>query len=133
VITGRVTDQPEMIIRVVVRGPAGRDRRVKVVIDTSFDGALTLPLRLITGLKLPWHNQTSVELGDGSPVLSEIYRRTVEGDGRLKRVLVHGAETEPLLGMALLKGHHLDAEIRAGGKIIIERLPRRRERAVRTK
>ena len=80
-IASRDTDQPEMIIRVVARAPAGKQRRLKVVIDTGFDVAIALPLRLITGLELPWYNQTTVELADGSLVLSGLYRATVEWDG----------------------------------------------------
>jgi clan AA aspartic protease len=125
---GRVTDQPEIIVRMLLRGSGGRKRVITTAIDTGFDGFLTLPSRLITALKFTWHHQTFVELADGSVIPSDVYRGTVEWDGRQRRIFVDTAETDPLLGMALLKGHRLDAEIRSGGKVRIERLPRRRDK-----
>lgn len=122
-ITGRVTDQPELIVRLTMRGSKGRKRVITAAIDTGFDGFLTLPFKLIATFKFAWHHQTFVELGDGSVIPSDVYRGTVAWDGRQRPILIDSAETDPLLGMALLKGFRLDAEIRSGGKVKIERLP----------
>ena len=42
-ITGVVTERREAVIRVKVLSPAGQDRDIEAVIDTGFDGWLSLP------------------------------------------------------------------------------------------
>jgi predicted aspartyl protease len=49
-ITGIVTGAREAVISLTVRGPNGQEQEIEAVIDTGFDGSLTLPLALITAL-----------------------------------------------------------------------------------
>ena len=42
-ITGVVTSFHQATIRLIVRGPAGQAQEIEAVIDTGFDGALSLP------------------------------------------------------------------------------------------
>jgi clan AA aspartic protease len=130
-ISGSVTPRPEMVVQVLVHGPAGSRRNFKAVIDPGFDGSLMLPLNVIGRMKLPWRRSSPVELADGSVIVSQLYEATVEWDGPEKRVFVDAAEIDPLLGMELLKGYHLDAEIRTGGTVRLVRLPRKRSRKAR--
>jgi len=57
-ITGVVTPFDEATIRRTVRGPTGREHEIEAVIDTGFDGALSLPLADITALGLPWRRRS---------------------------------------------------------------------------
>jgi hypothetical protein len=54
-----------------------------------------------------------------------VYVGKLEWDGKVRRVLVDEADTDPLVGMGLLRGHELKMQIRARGKVTIKRLPRR--------
>src|SRR5438034_9786153 len=54
VINGRVTGQREAIIRITIEGRRGRKRNVAAVVDTGFNGHLSLPQSLIADLRLPW-------------------------------------------------------------------------------
>jgi len=47
-ITGVVTADREAVVRILMRGPAGQRERIEAVIDTGFDGWLSLPPALIT-------------------------------------------------------------------------------------
>ena len=46
-ITGIVTDRREAVIRLKVRGPTGQDQEIEAIIDTGFDGWLSLPSSII--------------------------------------------------------------------------------------
>src|SRR5204863_4497439 len=76
-ITGSVNSKLEAILRITVRGTNGRRKRISAVIDTGYNGALTLPPELIVELGLPWCDAGSVMLGDGSTCECDIYAGTV--------------------------------------------------------
>jgi len=125
-ITGVVTADREPIIRLMVRGPTGREREIEAAIDPGFDGWLTLPHALIAQLALPWRRRGRAVLADGSQCVFEIYEGTVLWDGRKRRIPVDGADTGPLVGTALLDGCELNVQVRPAGKVTIKRLPGRR-------
>ncbi len=121
-ITGTVTVDREPVIRLTVRGPGGQARRVKAVIDTGFDGWLTLPPSLITWLGLPWRRRGLARLADGSAIAFDVYEGTVVWHRRRRRLPVDEADTTPLVGMALLEGSELNAQVRVGGRVTIKPL-----------
>ena len=65
-IVGVVNNENEAVIQVTVLGPTGRDATVAAIIDTGFDGALTLPPDLVEFLQLPLRREATAILGDGS-------------------------------------------------------------------
>ena len=125
-MTGKVNSRMEAIIRLTLRGPTGRSRRIRAVIDTGFDGSLSLPASLITELELPWHRRAIAELADGSETVFDVYRAVVVWNRRRIRIHVDEAETTPLVGMELLTGFKMMMEIIRGGKVTIEPLGRGR-------
>jgi predicted aspartyl protease len=50
---GRVNQRCEAVISVAVKGE-GKIKSVDAVIDTGFNGFLSLPIAIITELGLPW-------------------------------------------------------------------------------
>jgi predicted aspartyl protease len=56
-ITGVVTTSRQAVIRLTVRGPEGQEQEIETVIDTGFDGSLTLPPTLIVALGLVWRRR----------------------------------------------------------------------------
>ena len=122
-ITGVVTANREAVIRLAVRSPAGAERHIEVVVDTGFDGWLSLPPALIGLLELQWRRRGRALLADGSECVFDIYDGTVVWDGRLLRVPVDEASTAPLVGMALLHGYELNLQVWNGGSVTIKVLP----------
>lgn len=53
-MTGVVNTHLEALVRLTVRGPGGQEEEIEGVIDTGFDGSLSLPSTLIDALSLPW-------------------------------------------------------------------------------
>ena len=119
-ITGAVTAEREAVIRLTVRGPADNQFETDVVIDTGFDGSISLPPELIRLLGLPWRRRGRAILADGSESLFDIYEGVVVWDLQPRRVSVDEAETAPLVGMALLDGYELNMQVRVDGLVTIK-------------
>jgi len=122
-ITGIVTVAREAVISLTVRGPNGQEQEIEAVIDTGFDGSLTLPSALITALGLPWRRRGRALLADGNESVFDIYEATVMWDGTARRVSVDEVEVMPLVGMTLLYGYELTVQIVEGGRVLLKRLP----------
>jgi clan AA aspartic protease len=118
VITGTVTSFHQATIRLTVRGPVGQEHEIDAVIDTGFDGSLSLPLAGITALGLPWRRRGRALLANGSETLFDVYEATVLWDGAPRRVSVDAAEIDPLVGMRLLDGYELTVQAVIGGQVI---------------
>jgi|SRR5579884_3009244 len=118
-ITGAVNPFREAIIHLEVQGLSGQSVEIEAVIDTGYDGYLTLPAHVISALGLPWHETTSAELADGSTVLFDVYRGIVVWNGQPRRIPIDEAETTPLVGMRLLYGHTLTIQVLDGGNVTI--------------
>ena len=119
-ITGVVTSNLEAVIRLGVRGPHHDEQEVGAVIDTGFNGWLSLPGSLVEQLGQPWLTRGRVILADGSEQECDVYAANVIWDGQACRVPVDAAETDPLVGMSLLNGFDLHMEVRSGGSVLIE-------------
>jgi len=121
-ITGVVTDDRQAVIHLTVRGPTGQEQEIEAIIDTGFDGWLSLPSSLIVRLGLLWRQRGRALLADGRESVFDIYEATVVWDGEVRRIPVDEAETAPLVGMSLLEGYELIVQVRSGGNVIIKTL-----------
>ena len=113
----------EALVRVTVCSPGGQEQEIEAVIDTGFDGSLTLPLAYIMSLGLPWRRRGRALLADGTESLFDIYEATVVWDGTPRRIAVDAADTNPLIGMSLLYGYELTIQAVEGGHVMIQALP----------
>jgi predicted aspartyl protease len=121
-ITGTVNARHEILIRLPVRDTTGTDQDIGTILDTGFNGALTLPPALIASLGLAWRSRTTAVLANGSIEQFDLYAATV-WDGVPRSILVQAIDTAPLLGMALLAGYDLRIRVAAGGSVEIEAIP----------
>ena len=71
-IRGRVA-RHEGIVRLSVFGRAGHRETIEAVVDTGYDGWLSLPQSLIHDLELPWIKFGRAVLADGSECGFDIY------------------------------------------------------------
>jgi clan AA aspartic protease len=123
-ITGVVTASLQAIIRLTVRGPEGQEQEeIAAVIDTGFDGTLTLPPALIATLGLAWRGRGRALLADGSESLFDIYEAIIVWDGESRRIAVDEADLDPLIGMSQLYGYELIVQAIEGGTVSIQPLP----------
>jgi clan AA aspartic protease len=122
-ITGRVSARLEATVGISVRSHRGTDRVIEAVVDTGFSGFLTLPPNLVAALGLRFHKRGEAVLGDGSTTVFDTYEAIVLWNGHPRRISIDEADTDPLLGMRLLYGHELSAQIVEDGEVSIRELP----------
>lgn len=121
-IQGRVNAHREALVSLSLRGTQGEEHAFEAVIDTGYNGFLTLPPDLIELLGFPFLRSSRAILGDGSTIEFDIHEATVVWNGRLQRVPVDAADVNPLLGMGLLQDHALNIEVIEGGNVVIRSL-----------
>ena len=122
-IRGVVNARHEAVVRLRVRGPAGVESDIDVIIDSGFTASLTLPATTITALGLARQSGGTAVLADWSVRQFDIFAAEVTWDGTWRVVLVSAVGNEPLLGMRLLAGNKLVIEVVPGGLVKIIPLP----------
>ncbi len=122
-MTGVVTAYREAIIRLPIRGSTGQEQGSEAVVDTGFDGWLTLPTSMIAALGLAWRGRGRAILADGSESSFDTYEVEVIWDGQPRQILVDAIEADSLVGMSLLYGYNLHIQVVDGGSVTIEALP----------
>jgi predicted aspartyl protease len=123
VIRGAVNAQREAIIRVRLRGPTGLEADFDAVIDTGFNGAMTLPSTDIAALLLRRRLAGRASLADGSTRQFGVYDAEIWWDGTWRRIVISGLGEETLVGMAVLAEHTLRIDVRPMGAVEIDPLP----------
>jgi clan AA aspartic protease len=93
------------------------------VIDTGFNGFLTLPPARLASLGATWLYRGQAVLADGSVQVFDVYTVTVIWDSQPRRVEAESVDAAPLAGMALLQKHDLKIEIVPGGTVLITPRP----------
>ncbi len=99
------------------------DFSLDFVVDTGFNGYLTLPPQAVGAMNLPLHSSTPIKLADGSEALTAIHLATVVWDGIEKVVLVLASGYKPLLGAAMMEGYHLEINFADNGLVSLEKIP----------
>jgi clan AA aspartic protease len=122
-MTGKMTALREVIVRLTVTGPGQHWQAVDVVLDTGFNGFLTLPSHMVRALHLSFVGNRRATLADGSTVVLDLYLATVLWHGQEREVLVLQAEGGPLMGMALLYGSRVVLHVVDDGDVLIEPWP----------
>ncbi|HMC66077.1 MAG TPA: clan AA aspartic protease [Gemmataceae bacterium] len=122
-IIGAVNAALEAIIPLSVQEAAGTAHPMDAVIDTGFNGSLTLAPTLVAALGLSWLCRQQGQLADGSIQAFDVYTATVIWDGQPRTVEVEAADGDPLVGMELLEGHDLRIQVVPGGPVTVTALP----------
>jgi clan AA aspartic protease len=122
-ISGVVNARLEVTIRFPALDSTGQQVDVEATVDTGFSGWLTLPQSLIVSLGLVWHSRRAITLIDGSRAQFDMYKTSVLWDSTLRNIDVCAVDSDPLVGMKMLEGYELRAEIKVGGNVTITALP----------
>ena len=119
-ILGKVNAFKQAVIPLSLHDSNGRAENVDAVIDTGFDGLLTVSSDLVSRLQLPFLETRSYELGDGNPVNLDIHRITVIWDGQDRDIEALVTHSGVLVGMSMLTGYTLFIDAIDGGAVRIE-------------
>ncbi len=100
---------------------------VEFIVDTGFDGDLTLPADIVRRLSAFPDGQRSRQLADGSTTRCDVYRLSLDREeddedaafGELEVLVING---NPLLGTQFLYDHLFLVEVTEGGDVSAEPL-----------
>lgn len=118
-IEGVVNANYEPVVTLPLRGPDGREQEIEAVVDTGFNGYLTLPSAFVAELGLAFLGNVQAELANGSWDDFDVYGVSVLWDGQPRYVPADQADATPLVGMALMNGHDLHVRVTDGGRVVI--------------
>lgn len=116
-INGYIRDGREALIRISIQNGKGEFVAIDAVIDTGFNGSLTLPAAIITSLELRWRGKGTALMANGAIDQCDIYAANVLWDGAGRNILVEAADTDPLIGTAMMSGHELRVQFLSGGEV----------------
>ncbi|MDE2778156.1 MAG: clan AA aspartic protease [Chloroflexota bacterium] len=119
---GMISPRLEPVVNLNVIGTNGRTRRVELVLDSGFDGDLSLPSSTIQELGLQLLDNYETTLANGERAQFAGYEGQVEWHGRRRNMLVLETVSESLLGMNLLWRNRITMDVVANGPVTIEEL-----------
>jgi len=122
-IQGVVTEHRTAVIPLTVQGTMGQVDTFPAIVDTGFNGFLTLSLPQIAKLGFPYRGSMRAVLGNGKDADLDVFAGTVIWDGQVQAVMVLAADGSPLVGMGLLEGSCVLLHVTDNGPVSIERLP----------
>lgn len=110
----------QALIGVTLRFPEHSDVEIKCVVDTGFEGYLTLPPEAVAALGLPYLTQLNANLANNTNVVADVYLATVLWQGVERDIAVLAMGRRPLVGTALLEDCHLSIDFCEGGSVIVD-------------
>ena len=116
-ITGIVNADFEPIIPLSICGSDGKVYTQDAIVDTGFNGWLSLSPDLIAELTLKWKRRGRAILGDGSECVFDVYEAVLVWDGNMLTIPIDEADSEPLVGMSLMEGYQLTVQVFEGGHV----------------
>ncbi len=122
-IVGKITANREAIIPLGIIGLNRQKEQVEAVIDTGFNGYLTLPSELVSRLKLQLAGNRRATLGDGNVVVLDVYLGKVLWHEQKREALILQVDGVSLIGMSLLYGNRVTLDVVEDGDVTIEVLP----------
>jgi clan AA aspartic protease len=121
-ITGIVNADFEPIIPLSICGSDGKVHIQDAIVDTGFNGWLSLPPDLIAELNLKWKRRGRAILGDGSECVFNVYEAVLVWDGNFLTIPIDEADSEPLVGMSLMEGYQLTVQVFEGGHVELSKV-----------
>jgi predicted aspartyl protease len=118
VIVGEFRDDMPRVV-LTLQGRTGT-RSIEFILDTAFDGDITLPSALLHELGGTPDSRVRSRLASGVEEYAVAATVAVRWHDGLTPVEAIVYNNNPLLGTALLNGSHIDIEAVEGGQIVIE-------------
>ena len=117
-MTGKVI-QLEALLNIACSVEGGKRIAIEFVVDTGFEGGLTLPQQAIDALKLPFYETIKTTLANGQFFMTSSYVGTILWFGSEIQVVVLAMGSRPLLGTSLLAGNRLGVEFQENGLVVV--------------
>jgi clan AA aspartic protease len=109
-------------VNIVLRPPGRSNVEIECVIDTGFEGTLTLPPDVVAALGLPYVTRIRANLADDSNVMTRLYLARIIWHGIEREVIVLAMGRRPLIGTALMEDYHLSVDFYESGSVLIDEI-----------
>ncbi len=119
-IRGRLNQSLEPVVNISVLDEHDIAHSFEFILDTGFNGHLSLPVNVIRRLGLYRSGQRTVTVADGSQHDVDVYWARVLLHEDSRTALVIQLDDAPLLGMGLLLGSRLSMNVHVGGDVVVE-------------
>ncbi len=119
--SGRI-EQLHLLLPVAFILPNQPDFMLDFVVDTGFTGYLSLPLRAVDAMQLPYLEDIPATLADDTDVNMAVHLGRIRWNGGERDVRILAGVRRPLLGTALLAGHEMLAQFQDGGTLTLTSL-----------
>lgn len=107
---------------ILVRLEGNLDVEIQFVVDTGFEGFLTLPPDVVVKLDLPYVAKIQANLADNSKVTTNAYALKIVWNSVERDVIVLAMGRRPLIGTALLEDFHLSIDFYEGGTVLVDEI-----------
>jgi clan AA aspartic protease len=105
---------------VIICLSSGLNLEIECVVDTGFQGFLTLPSAAIAQMGLPYAARIDANLADNSSVATDVYWASILWNGIEREIAVLAMGQRPLIGTALLENYHLSIDFCDGGTVLVD-------------
>ena len=122
-IEGMVSARHEAVIPLHIQGPDGRALEIDAVVDTGYQGLLSLPAAVVSELDLTYSHMTRLTLADDTVADLDVHYATVLWDDEPREIRADIVGSAPLIGMLLLDGYSLRVDVKVGGRVVIDAAP----------
>jgi clan AA aspartic protease len=107
---------------IIFYSPECAEIEIECVVDTGFEGFLTLPPTVVAQLKLPYVAPIDANLADNSRIVTNVHQGTILWNGVERVVPILAMGRRPLLGTALLVDLHLGIDFCEGGTVLVDEI-----------
>lgn len=107
-------------ISIIICPPGRAEVEIECVVDTGFEGFLTLPPTVVTDLDLPYVAPIKANLADNSRIITNVHQATILWNGTECVIPVLAMGRRPLIGTALLEDYHLSIDFCEGGTVLVD-------------
>jgi len=107
-------------ISIIICPPGRAEVEIECVVDTGFEGFLTLPPTVVTDLDLPYVAPIKANLADNSRIITNVHQATILWNGTERVIPVLAMGRRPLIGTALLEDYHLSIDFCEGGTVLVD-------------
>ena len=122
-LRGTVSASLQPWVTIEIMDSNGQFQSIEAVLDTGFNGLLTLPQNVIRRLGLTYDGRRNAFLANGDPITLNGWHGTILWQGRRSGIVVLQADGEPLLGMRLLYGNKVSLDVLEGGNVTVDEIP----------
>jgi clan AA aspartic protease len=96
--------------------------KIECVVDTGFEGFLTLPTAVVEDLDLPYLAPIDANLADNSRIVTNVHQGVILWNGVQRVVPILAMGRRPLIGTALLEDYHLSVDFCEGGTVLVDEI-----------